>query len=166
MIASLKIDGANIKLENTNLADMHRRFGSVIGQSGDASEFLAWLCLHGSDPSGPYVLWLTSGEINGPAIGGFTWQHLERGAHPDPRCHALSPAAAVHLPIPIRLGMTQSAIEKLLGPPSARQGGIVMYIHEHNLTLHNLPYTSTNTVEVDYKNGVVSAIAADKTTTD
>ena len=145
---------------------MQRRFGGVIGQSGDASEFLAWLCLSGHDSYGPYVLWLISGEIDGPSIGGFMWQHLEPGAHLDPRCHVLPPSADIHLPVAMRLGTSQAAVEKLLGHPSARRGGNFMYIHEHNLTLHNLPYTSINTVEVDYRNGVVSAITADKSTTD
>jgi hypothetical protein len=166
MISSLHIDGTEIRLEKTKLIDMQRKFGGTIGKRGDAADFLAWLCLAGRDSSGRWVLWLMSGEIDGPSVGSFQWQRLEPSAQLDNRCQALPPATDVRLPIAIRLGIKQAAVENILGRPSARRGDAALYEHEHNLTIKDIPYTSENTVEVDFRDGIVRSIEVDKTTTD
>lgn len=79
MIASLRLSGVTITLEGeSELEALPARFGGEIGSQGDAADSLGWLCLHGSDAVGPWVLWLESGEIDGPYVGGFQWRRVAR----------------------------------------------------------------------------------------
>src|ERR1700687_2526909 len=76
MFSTFRVAGYEITLEKTSMQEVEQHFGGVIGQRGDASEALEWLCFHGADAVGGWVLWLESGEINGDSVGGFQWQRL------------------------------------------------------------------------------------------
>src|SRR5437868_11600688 len=58
LISSLQISGMNIILENTKLEAAQKQLGGTIGHRGDAGDSLHWLCLHGADRHGPWVVWL------------------------------------------------------------------------------------------------------------
>jgi hypothetical protein len=165
MIASLKVADVTIELEqDTKLEAMQQRFGGTIGAQGDASESLLWLCLHGSDKAGPWVLWLESGEIDGPYVGGFEWLRVPRSAQFDQRCAALPDTNRVELPVNLRLGAAVAKVLQTLGQPTYRKGHVLVYEHEHNETIRGEPFISDNSVIVGTRDGVVRAIAVNKTT--
>jgi hypothetical protein len=68
----------------------------------------------------------------------------------------------ITLPLPITLGATQSQVLKSLGSPAARSSERLIYLHEHG----SGSYVSSNTVILRFRNGVVWAIQASKTTSD
>ena len=165
MITSLNISNVQIVLEETELKTAQARLGGDIGQKGDASEYNAWLCLHGVDERGPWVLWLQSGEIDGPYIGGFQWRRAPPEAQFDRRCQALGEAdSQIKMPTGLRLGISEAKVLHTLGKPNLRKGDTFLYEHEHNGTIGREPYTSVNSVIVELRHGLVWAIYVDKTT--
>lgn len=166
MIKSLRMGDWPIVLETTELLTAQEHFGGTVGHRGDAGEALAWICLYRLDDSAPWVLWLESSEIDGPTIGGFQWQSLEKGAKIDRRCKALDEKMGTVelLPNPLHLGMTEAEVERVLGKPTTKYRDSVLYFHEHDLTIRKEPYTLDNDVLIVYKNGRVWAIAANRTT--
>jgi hypothetical protein len=166
MVTGLKVGGWPVTLETTELVAAQKHFGGVLGHRGDASEALGWICLYLLDGTVPWVLWLYSGEIDGPAIGGFQWQQLESGARMDRRCRTLDMKTGTVelLPSPLRLGMTAVQVERILGKPSGKYRDRLFYDHEQNLTIRNEPYTLDNDVLIVFRNGQVWAIEANHTT--
>lgn len=165
MIGSLRVGRFPVILEATKLEDAQRHFGGTIGRRGDGGESEAWLCLHGKDAIGPWVLWLDSGEIDGPAIGGFQWRRLVPDQRPDRRCQLIRKGGGtVELPLAVHLGMTDVEVRKALGHPTLEQNRTFFFFHEHQETIDKLPYTSDNSVAIVIRNGSVSAIEVSKTT--
>jgi len=165
MIASLRVSDVTIRLEeDSELEALPARFGGEIGSQGDASESLGWLCLHGVDAKGPWVLWLESGEIDGPYVGAFLWRRGSHSSRFDDRCAALPDTSKVELPIDLGLGASEAKVIQTLGRPSSRKGDILFYKHEHNESIRGETFTSSNTVVVALRHGVVHAIAVSKTT--
>jgi hypothetical protein len=165
LIDSLRIADFPVTLEKTKLEDARKRFGATTGDRGDAGDSEAWLCLQGSDAHGPWIFWLTSGEIDGPAIGGFQWRRLARNETPDHHCPRLCGSEArVSLPLSIHPGMTEAEARKVLGAPTMVRGNTLIFFHEHHEIIDNLPYTSDNLVTLVIQNGAVLAIAVSKTT--
>jgi hypothetical protein len=165
MITKLRVSDLTIVLEQTELEAIQAHFGGEIGSEGDASESLGWLCLHGSDAVGRWVLWLESGEIDGPTVGGFQWRRVPDAVQFDERCRRLPDTSSnVEMPIELRLGATETKVLQILGQPTVRKGDTLIYAHEHEESLHNEPYTSTNTVTVVLRYGGVWAIEVHKTT--
>lgn len=161
MITSLSVAGVPIRLTETSLEDAQRHLGGVAGHSGDAAEYLQWLCLRGRDAGGPWVLWLQSFEVDGPTIGGFQWERVPAGAKFDRRCHALpTGTTSLRLPLPLRLGMTDAEVRRVLGDPSIRVGPTSFYLYEHDLGLDRMSYTADNSVAMVYHRGKLKAIAA------
>lgn len=164
IIAELKIAGWSVTLEKTELAQAQKHFEAVIGSRGDASEALGWVCLQGKDEQGLWALWLYSGEIDGPMIGGFQWQRISSDVQLDHRCKAISPAQRVELPIRLSLGMSEAKVVSNLGQPSGTYRNLAIYSHEHDLTIDNELYTVENDLFITYRNGRVDIVAANHTT--
>jgi hypothetical protein len=164
IITKLTVAGWPIELEETKLESTRNHFGLVIGARGDASEALSWICFQGSDEGGLWALWLYSSEIDGAEIGGFQWQRISPNFRVDRRCKFLdAQRGVVELPVRLQLGMTESEVIAKLGLPSGRHHHSVVYFHEHNLTLHDLPYAADNDVLITYDNGRVAMIAVNYT---
>lgn len=143
------------------MEDAQRHLGGVAGHSGDAAEYLQWLCFRGRDAGGPWVLWLQSFEVDGPLIGGFQWEHVPNDAKFDRRCQALPPGvASLRLPLALRPGMTEAEATSVIGKPSLKNGETALYLYEHDLSLHHMPYTADNSVAMVYHRGKLQAIAA------
>src|SRR5450755_632265 len=121
--------------------DVRTHLGGTIGHTGDAAAYQEWLCFHGTDSKGRWVLWLESGEIDGGMVGSFQWQRLAKHAEIDQRCRMLQ-NAAVELPIALQLGITEKEVLKTLGAPTVRRGDRLIYVHEHDESIRNEPYTS------------------------
>jgi hypothetical protein len=165
MITSLHVSGVSVSLEHTELETMHARFGGKIGSKGDAADSLGWLCLHGNDATGAWVLWLESGEMDGPNIGAFHWRRVAANAEFDQRCQALpDSSSSVDLPINLGLGTPEADVVRLLGRPTSRKDGTLLYEHEHEESLPGAPYRSLNLVIVVVRKGVVCAIEVHQTT--
>ena len=162
MLSTLRISDYPIQLEETKLDDTGKHFGGTVGSKGDASEYEAWLCSHGADTGGRWVLWLESGEIDGGYVGSFQWRRLSTTALIDKRCVALNHAP--QLPLSLNLGMQAAEVLKTLGRPSWQSHGRLIYLHEHTKTIRGEPYDSSNIVTVHLRAGLVWAIAVSKTT--
>ncbi|HWA94182.1 MAG TPA: hypothetical protein VG844_06240 [Terracidiphilus sp.] len=166
MISSLRIGNVRVDLENTTLNQAQHRLGGTVGSQGDAGNYEAWLCFRGTDKNGAWGLWLTSGEIDGPAIGGFEWRRLQSGEELDRRCKVLSNSHQPKLPLGLSLDMPESAVRGILGKPTLRMKQTLIYFHEHNETIHQLPYTADNIVTIILRAGRVLAIDASLTISD
>jgi hypothetical protein len=164
MVSHLTVANWPITLETTSLSDAQRRFAGSIGQSGNAGEFLQWLCLFKRNAEDGWVLWLTSGEIDGGSIGGFVWLHMSAAQKIDSRCTELNAKqATVMLPIPLKLNMTRNAVEQLLGKPSGNFHETFTYLHEHEGTIKHAPHTWENSLDIVYRRGLVQALHVDLT---
>ena len=165
IVTRLTVAGLPIQLEHTLLGDVGKRLGGVSGHEGDAGEAIEWLCFYGQDTKGPWGLWLISGEIDGPMIGGFQWQRLPAKARMDHRCKLLNTSnrPAVELPIALHLGMSPPQVEALLGKPSSRFRDTTIYQHEHSLKLHGELYSAGNTLYLAFKDGALWTILANYT---
>jgi hypothetical protein len=164
MISHLQVANWPITLEKTTLIDAQKRFGGSLGHSGDAGDFLQWLCLYKRNAEDGWVLWLTSGEIDGGSVGGFVWLHMGASQKVDSRCTELNAEqATVTLPIPLKLNTTRDRVEQLLGKPSGRFQETVTYLHEHKGTIGRTPYTWENSIDLVYRRGLVQAIQVDLT---
>jgi len=163
MLASLRVSGIPVELEDTKMTDIASTLGGTIGQKGDAGLFEEWLCFHGTDATGRWALWLESREIDGGTVGQFHWRRLNMNAVVDRRCRMLGDRK-VELPISLRLDITESEVLKSLGRPTVRLGGSLGYVHEHTESFQGEPYASTNIVVVLLRAGRVWSIEVSKTT--
>lgn len=164
MISSLHVAGVKIVLEETPLDSLQSRFGGAIGHEGDAGDYLEWLCLTGGDVESSWILWLGSAEVDGGNVGSLRWQRVSPTANIDSRCAHISSAHPVAMPLPFRLGVAEQELLRDLGSPSFRKGNELTYVHEHDLSIQNEPYTSTNTVSVILQRGVIWALEIEKST--
>jgi len=158
MVKALQISDLNVELEKTNMNDVQKRFGGTFGNKGDAGDALEWLCLSGRDVSGPWVLWLKSGEMDARTVGSFQWRRVPNEARFDARCGTLSEADKLKLPLPLHPGMSQSELFEALGQPTVRNGNTLLYVHEHDEVSKSGPFTVLNTVSIVLRDGAVWAI--------
>lgn len=164
MIGSLQVAGLPIVLEETQLSALQSKLGGTIGARGDAGDALRWLCFHGGSSGQSWVLWLMSDEMDDGAVGGLRWQNVAEGMLFDERCPSL-PAGSVVLPVKIRPGVPERDVVHEFGQPSSKSADNFFYLHEHDETIHNMPYTAMNTLEVILHSGAVWAIEVWKSTT-
>jgi len=134
LVSKITIGSFNVLLEDTPLEQVGTHFSATIGRSGDAGESLAWVCLHGQDRIGQWVLWIESGEIHGPMTGGFLLMRRTANNRLDSRC---KPAGngRISLPIPLSLGMSRAQVVAALGPPISPSGSHLFYYHHHVVRL-------------------------------
>jgi len=118
MLSSFRISSYEIVHGRTAMKDS-QRLGGHIGSRG--SDALEWLCFHGANEMGRWVLWLENDEISGLVVGAFQWWQLSESDVLDPRCQALRKEdSKITLPFPsFTLGATQSQALKSLGSPTA-----------------------------------------------
>lgn len=167
MIGSLRVGGMSIILEETKLDDARKHFGAGIGGRGDAGDAEAWVCLHGSDDDGPWMFWLTSGEIDGPSIGGFQWRRLSPDEMPDRRCPLLSKkSGGIELPAAIHLGIEEQEVRQILGRPTFEKGKLLIFSHEHRRVIRGETFYVSNNIAILVREGVVWAIEVAKSTGD
>jgi hypothetical protein len=159
MITSLSVASTRIILEKTSLTDARKHLGGVVGHRGDAGESLSWLCLHGTDADGRWILWLESSEVDGGDVSGFQYRRLSAGTTVDSRCREFGNIRhAIKLPVPLRLGMTESQVRGVLGLPTVTQGHTLIFDHEQKHAIHDVNFTLSNTVAVVFADGIASAI--------
>jgi len=164
MFSAFHVAGYEVALEETSMKDAQTHLGGEIGQKGDAGDAVEWLCFHGADERGTWVLWLESGEIDGGYVGSFQWRRIVKGAVFDPRCRDLGHRESqIKLPLPLALGANKSEVLKALGEPSLKDDEQLIYLHEHDSTISSEPFTTSNIVIVRLENGIVWAIQVSKT---
>ena len=166
MIGALRVANLQIILEETTLADVQNRFAGMIGYRGDAGDSLSWLCYYGTDADGEWILWLTSGEMNGlTQIDGLQWRRITAHQRPDHRCSKLSKnSGGIELPIPLHLGSSEQQVRQGLRFPTFARNGVLFFDHEHPVILRKEKYTASNDVAVVIRGGLVWAIGAWKIT--
>jgi hypothetical protein len=166
---NLNIGSFSVVLEQTPLQNASTRFHAVIGRRGDAGESLEWVCLEGTDAQGKLMLWLESGEIHGPAIGGVLVQRLSSDQAVDERCGRL--AAPITMPLTVRLGMTKRAVLGSLGRPTSERDEAVNYSSCHTVklkvgrTAEPQTFDQCSSLSVRFEKGVVCAFEVWRTTT-
>ena len=160
--ATLHVGAFLVALDETNLRDTAKHFGALLGSKGDAGDALDWICLGGIDSHGRWVMWLTSAEINGEAIGGFEWRRLSPDESLDHRCRILPRSDGVRLPIALNLGLTESTTRKTLGQPTDARDGTLFYCHEHEETIDKVTYTISNDIVLRFRDNVLWAILVSK----
>ena len=111
------------------------------------------------------MLWLESGEIDGPCVGGFQWRRASRSAQFDERCSTLSDTSEVELPSDLSLGISEEKVIRVLGRPTSRRGNTLLYEHEHDGLIRGEQFFSSNVVIVALRGRVVWAIQVSKTVT-
>ncbi len=158
MITSLRLADLKITLEKTTIEDVKRRFGAEAGHSGDASNFVEWLCFFGTDMDGHWALWLESSEMADGRVDGFALERLDDDANIDRRCVLQTMDGGFRFPIALRLGMTEKQVRGLLGKPTMKYRNTVSFDHGHEEIIHNEPFTVSNSVLVGIRGGVVWAI--------
>ena len=166
LLISLKLAGYNVALEKTDMQEAQRRLGGQIGsRESDAEE---WLCFHGVNNAGRWILWLESSEMSPSLVGSFQWRELSKRDVPDPRCQSLPAKAAITLPVSsLTLGVPESQVLNSLGPPTSKDGRKLMYLHRHNAGgTSGMVFFSSNVVVVQVRDGIVWAIQASNTTSD
>jgi hypothetical protein len=169
MVSTFRVSGYDITLEKTSMKDVEQHLGGVIGEKGDAGDASEWLCFHGADAMGGWVLWLENGEINGGSVGSFQWQRLSNRDVLDTRCNSLRKTGSViQLPLSLQLEAKSSEVLKSFGPPTLKTDERLIYLHEHEVggTRAGDPFISSNIVVVYLRNGIVWAIQISKTTSD
>jgi hypothetical protein len=164
LVSSLRVSESVITLEKTRLRNVQKQLGGTIGGQGDASEYLQWLCLSGTDKDQRWVLWLESGEIDGGMVGEFQLRRIAVDAKLDSRCQVLKEGSGVVLPFSLRLGMAEEDVLNALGRPTARRRDSLFYRHYHEGVIRNQPYESGNEVTVVVQDGVVWALQVWKST--
>lgn len=168
LVSTFRVSGYDITLEKTRMKDVQQRLKGVIGEKGDASDASQWLCFHGADAKGRWVLWLESSEMDESAVGSFQWQSLSNREVLDTRCHLLPKASSViRLPVSLQLRTKSSEVLKSLGPPTRKTNERLIYVHEHEAGGTRAdPFISSNIVVVGLRNGMVWTIQVSKTISD
>jgi hypothetical protein len=135
LVSKIAIGSFNVVLEKTSLEHVGTHFSASIGHSGDAGESLEWVCLHGQDRLGQWILWIESGEIDGPAVGGFLLMRRSANNRLDNRCKPVDDGS-ISLPISLSLGMSRAQVVAALGPPTSQSGSHLFYYH-HRVVKEN-----------------------------
>ena len=165
MIVSFQVAGFPITLEETNLEDARVHFAGTIGSRGDAGTAEEWVCLHGIDANGPWILWLSSFEIDGPKIGGFQWRQLATNEAPDARCSLVAKTEnSIELPLALHPRMREADALKILGKPTVIRGQTLFYLHDHQEIIDKVPYDASNSVAIVLRSGRVRAIVVIEST--
>ena len=157
MVTSLRADGLAVELEQTDLHAVSKQSQAIIGHVGDAGDFFQWLCFVGGREEQRWALWLGSSE-DGDRVSDFSIKHIVSASDVDSRCMPLSTSFEEPTTFPSRIRLGESELTLVLGDPTVRGSDFLFYAHRHDLKLHNEPYTLMNTVTIEIKNGVVSAI--------
>jgi hypothetical protein len=170
LLTSFRVSGYKIVLEETAMKDAQDRLGGEVGSRKDGRDASEWLCYHGTNERGKWVLWLENDEMSPGLIGSFQWRQLSKNDVLDPRCHALASGNLIRLSLPyLNLEATQSQVLQSLGSPTVKDTGRFIYLHAHDVTgkiVRDDPFISSNVVIVRFRNGAVWAIQASKTTSD
>jgi len=162
MITNLRVEKTQVILEETRLDEVRKNLGGTIGSHGDASEALQWLCFRGSDAKGKWALWLESSEMGGGTVDGFAWQRIAGKATVDRRCRTQD--VEVALPVGLGIGSTESEVRRILGSPTVRYRNTLIFHHEHEENIRNEPFTASNTVYLELRNGAAWTIQVWKIT--
>ncbi len=159
LIPALGMDNREIVLDRTPLAEAAQWFKARIGQRGDASEFLRWVCIAGRDAEGRWKLWLESGEIHGDAVGAFQLRRIGAAERIDAKC--VSSRASLRNPAGLRLGMSRADVRRILGDSSGTPP-MIAYLYEHP---GGNGFTIESMTSVVFANDVVTAFEVWRTET-
>jgi hypothetical protein len=167
MIGKFSVAGMPIVFDETTLEQVRQRLGGTIGNHGDAGDALAWLCFRGEDETGPWIFWLTSGELYGlSSIDGFTWRRMAPSEIPDHRCRTLpKDSGGISLPVPLRLGLTKDLVRQMIGRPTRSRSDALFFLFERQRVVHGEQWTVYNSATLEFQNGGLWIVEVNKSTT-
>jgi hypothetical protein len=141
-------------------------------QSGDAGEFMVWVCYRTTVEGDSAILAVISSELGGgERVTSFSLFRPGRDWRIERQCASLSlPASAIVTDRGIRLGMTRAQVEERLGPPTESTAAMSSYllIRERRGRFgksENVEYSELSSLALFYVNGVVVKIRGDRTDT-
>jgi hypothetical protein len=158
MINRLQVGSTAIVLNETSRAAAQKLLGGTVGIHGDGGDWEAWLCYHGRNSRGPWILWLSSSEVDNENVDGFLWMRPSANESVDSRCKLIPGDNPVRLPIALQPGMRESEVRQVLGKPTLASDNLLEYSHEHHKTINQLDFTVTNDVNVVFDNGTARLI--------
>ena len=115
MIGKLQVASTSIVLNKTSRTEAQKALGGTVGMQGDAGDWEAWLCYHGRNSSGRWMLWLLSSEVDNENVSGFQWMQISQGQTPDRRCKLIPGENSVSVPLAIHPSLTESVARRVLG---------------------------------------------------
>ena len=166
-ISTFQLAGMPIMFEKTKLEDVRSRFGGTIGTRGDAGDSRAWLCYQGSNGDRHWIVWLTSGEIEGhTSINGVEWETLSADESTDSRCSTLpKDSGGIQLPLAIYPGMTGQEARQVLGQPTMTRNNVLIFSYERRKSMFRPKFTVQNLMAVALRDDIVQEIDVERTTT-
>lgn len=166
MVGTLQVSGVPVVLEKTTLDELRQRFGGMLGTRGEGGKAEAWLCYRGSNGDRHWIIWLTSGGIEGRTrINGFQWETLAADENPDSRCQALpKDGAGIQLPVAIYPGMTGEAARKILGQPTVTRSNLLIFLYQHRKSMFRPKPIVQNTMAVAVRDELVQEIDVERIT--
>jgi hypothetical protein len=127
-MTTLQIGAQEIVFEKTPLDSLQLRLhAGPMGHTGDAGDFVQWLCFTGGIAQNRWVLWLDAGEMDAGDVAGFHMVAVPPDAQVDHRCSELQPVDTPVLPKGLNVGLDDSTVHRLLGPPSTVVGDTSIY---------------------------------------
>jgi hypothetical protein len=164
ILTTVQVGQLHVILEETKLEQVHKKLGGTIGQRGYANAPLKWLCFHGTDAQGSWMLWLESDYTGEGTVNGLALQRIPPNATPDRRCPALR-EVVIEWPLRMGVGLTEKQVRDTLGTPTAEFRDTLVFDHEHTEVRRGQPLTVGNIVALAFHNGVVCAIQVWRNTT-
>jgi hypothetical protein len=128
--AIVKFGAFEARIEDTRLEEFQRRFGGgTEAHRGDAAESLGWLC-YSLPPK--QLVWLGSGELGGGGntLTEVTALEVEAKDRRLQKCPAIPESSR---PVSFTwgwLGSSREALEKELGPTSAKQNDLITWYYD------------------------------------
>lgn len=158
MIRGLHVGTTSIIFNETARDSAQKALGGTVGMEGDAGDWEAWLCYHGRNSHGRWILWLLSSELDNDNVSGILWMRLSANESVDSRCKLISGEDAVTLPILLEPGMSESDLRLTLGKPTFASQNIREYLHEHHEIVDHRDFTVTNDIDMIIEDGAVRSI--------
>lgn len=126
----IRLGAKVIPLEKMKIQDLANQLKNPVGERGDASSSLHWVCL----TAGEQRFWFTSDEMGGGKINGVAATKVVAGEKVDPSCRNAGAAnATLKLPNGVAVGMDEAALRATMGKASYDRSGVVGWYFEKKL---------------------------------
>jgi hypothetical protein len=163
IVSKLRVSNVVITLEDTRLDKVEQLLGGTAGAKGNAGDSMQWLCFHGTDGAGQWVLWLESKEIDAGYVGSFQWQRLSSDAKIDSPMSRSQRYDRNEARCASETRDGRSRCVKDSWQAFVAAGEKLIYLHEHEGSVNGVPFDLSNIVVVRVHGGEITSIAASKT---
>lgn len=130
-VTGVTLGSFHVILETTTFKDILDALGSApVGQQGDASEFLMWVCY--TVPAVHARIWLTSSELGGRKyIDGMVARQIGLGEAENPMCPVpVGQTTIAFIDNGLWLGESVETVKSILGTPNTAPASGIYYLYE------------------------------------